>query len=304
MSVSAGDDDFDDVVLVGGVEAEGAGGVFQRKPVADDGPHVHATGSNEPDGARIGVSHAAGEQQGESFAAGGDVGELKMVAIGYADEHDASAGSDKLDGLLRGVAGPGGFEDDIGVLERRAERFAAEFLGEFLPPRERIADKHTARASEADGLDEAEADAAAAENGDCVTFVDFGETGDVKSDAEGFEHDAVGVVKRARQRETVYGGHAHPLAEAAVVRPEAAEADARTEVGIAFKTTVAAFAGYGGVNGDAYAGFEFDAGASALDDTGEFVAEDQRGTQRCVADASVLVGVEVAAADAGGGYAE
>jgi hypothetical protein len=122
----------------------------------------------------------------------------------------------------------------------------------------------------------------------------------VKRDAERLEHGTGFRIKFFRKREAgVFGNH-HPLTETAVVREETAEVEVRAEVGMAAPAELTRAARLGRINRDGHPGREFIPArrlSYEFHRTCEFMPEDEWSAQHGIADLSVEIVVEVAAAD-------
>ena len=224
-----------------------------------------------------------------------------MIFRGNANEHDASAGTDDLDRLLDGFAAPSGLEDNVHLGISR-EWFCAKLTGEFDPVRQRVADKYLARTSQLDGLDEQQTDRSRTENGHAVTVLNLGEIGGVQGHAQWFEHRGGNVVDGFRHRETGFGRHANVLREAAIIRKQAAEMKAAAKIGMITLAEIAAVTWLRRIDCDTHTGAKvFHVPTDGIDDTGKFVAENERRLENCVADARVGIRVQIATADTGNG---
>ena len=100
------------------------------------------------------------------------------------------------------------------------------------------------------------------------------------------------------------GGHEHEFAQAAGIGVGAAKMQLLAEIGVPLFAQLAASAGLGRVDCDACAGQEggevavVAVGADVDDDPRKFVSQGQRGGHHGIADAGILVRVDIAAADA------
>ncbi len=264
----------------------------------DEAFDVHGTGFNEADGARVGVFHATAENDRETFASGSGMFETTLVTGRNADEDDAATETDQFDGLANRFPTPGGFDGDV-HLDACRQGFGAELTGQFHAPGERIGHEDFTGPGQLDGLEEQQADGTGPDDGDAVADADLGEVSGVDGDPERFEHQGVFGIERGRYRHAGADGHLDELGETAVVGIQTAEVEAAAEVRVALFAKIAAVTRHGGINGNERAQAEFVV-AALLDNTGKLMTEDQRCFENGIADASVHIGVQVAATDAGG----
>jgi hypothetical protein len=181
-----------------------------------------------------------------------------------------------------------GFAALLGREDRRAERARGV---EPVGARGEVGRDEPGRAGGLRDLQAEEADRAAAEDADRVARAHVAEVDGVDRDAERLEHGAVLGAEALGQGDDAVGGPGHPLAQRAVVRAVAGEADRRAEVGVALEAGQAAPAVDGRV----------DRGEAAVRRAArELVAGHERPRDPRAADAALLEPVQVGAAQPDG----
>lgn len=311
------DDDFDDAGLVAGIHGKRLGGFFQGEAMRDQARKIDCATLVEIDGTRVDVFHAAREANRHPLAADGGVLERDLVGTGNADDDHAPADARHVGGLLDGLVGPGSFDGDIdaatvggaaddlrSIGEISVDRNTAQFFGEFETPGKFVADENRRSAGEFCDLQNQQTDGSRADDGGGVTDVNAGEIDGMQGHSERFEQRGFAEIHVGGNRKAAAGGHEHGVAEGAIVRVRTTKVDIAAEIGMAVLAVFAMPARLGRVDGDVSADGERHfmtvegVGSDCFDDAAELMAEDERAFEGDIADASVEIGVEIAAADA------
>jgi len=279
---------------------------------------LDCAGGEEFDGAGIFAGRCAGALQAD--LARDDFLQREIdVRSDVSDEDDGAAFAGGVDGSDDGFGPADTFEGDVdalivGELENlRLENFVgeqsfrgAELFGECEAVLIDVSDKNFFAACGAEGLQSEDADGAGADNESGVGGLEMSEIYCVDGDGDGFEHGGFGEGEIIGEGVKDARGDGHEFGEGSgTTVVTAGDAEDLAVVAKIYITTEAVGTGAavdGGVESDAIAWGEFFyVGADGFDDAGGFVSHDER---RDAAAGGAVVAVDIAAADAAGGYAD
>ena len=151
--------------------------------------------------------------------------------------------------------------------------------------------------------DDEQADGAAAEHDDAARQSQTTQIDRVQRHTQRLQQGRVGIAERVWHREAAMRRHEHAFTKRAIVRPQPAEVQTATKVGVAGEAELAALTRLGGINRHALTRAQrlvfpvTRVRATGQHLTTKFMAEDQRVLHHRVTDASVFIAVQVRTAD-------